>query len=126
MRHAKQMMGAIAAFLCLGGLGACSKGDKAAADPPLEIKGRRIDVLAKFDRYEPNEIPVKPGEQVTLVFKRVTTNDCLAELDIPSANVKKPLPVGQPVAIPYQAPDKPGDVEFVCGMNMVRGKFKVQ
>jgi plastocyanin domain-containing protein len=120
-------MGAVVAFLCLGGLGACSKGDKAAGqDPPLEIKGRRIDVLAKFDHYEPSEIAVKPGEQVTFVFKRVTTNECLAELDIPSANVKQPLPVGQPVAIPYQAPAKSGDVEFICGMKMVRGNIKVQ
>lgn len=109
-------------------LGACSKNDsstKSQATPSVAVQGRRIDVLAKFDRYEPDVIPVKAGEQVTLVFKRVTTNECLAELDIPSQQVKKPLPVNELVAIPFKA-DKPGDVEFLCGMQMVRGKLKVE
>ena len=93
--------------------------------PPVEVQGRRIDVTASFNGYKPNVIPVKVGEQVTLVFTRTTPTECLEVVTIPSRSVKKDLPVGQPVAIPFKA-DKPGDVDVACGMDMVHATLRAE
>jgi plastocyanin domain-containing protein len=39
--------------------------------------------------------------------------------------MRRPLPLDQPVAIEL-TPNVPGEVGFVCGMNMLRGKVVVQ
>src|SRR5262245_57086734 len=111
-------MKSLLSFVLLAAL-AAPAGCSSSKPAPLEIKGRRIDIKASISGYEPNVINVKPGEQVTLVLNRVTPSECLAEFDIPTANVAEQLTVNEPKGIPYKAPDQPGDVEFICGMKMV-------
>ena len=62
--------------------------------PPLPGRLRE----AGFEGYVPDKVPVKAGEEVTLVFTRTIKSHCLAEVMIPSLNVKKDLPQDQPVA----------------------------
>lgn len=104
---------------------ACAREPPPPPPTPITVVGRRIDIEAKAGGYSPSEVSVQAGEQVTLVFTRTVKSHCLEEVMIPSLGVKKPLPLNQPVAIPF-SPDRYGDVPFSCGMDMVRGKIKVQ
>jgi plastocyanin domain-containing protein len=44
---------------------------------------------------------------------------------IPTLNIKRPLPLNQPVTVEF-TPRKTGNVDFVCGMEMLRGTIVVQ
>jgi plastocyanin domain-containing protein len=101
-----------------------AQGNTAPAVAPLAVTGRRIDIKVSKMGYEPGSVPVKANEQVTLVFTRVEPTECGSVIAIPSLHLRKSLPLNQPVAIDVK-PDKAGDVEFTCGMSMMRGTLVV-
>ena len=112
-------------------IGACDRKPAAPAPPAapivvpaIEVHGRQVDVRVKMKGYEPSRIKVRAGEDVTLVFLRSEPNECAAEVAFPSLGIKKELPVGKPVAIPIRA-EKPGEIAFACGMDMMKGKLEV-
>jgi plastocyanin domain-containing protein len=118
----------LAATLALGACGKKDESDKKAAPAPaaaVETKGRRIDVTVTKNGYAPDKIDVAANEEVTLVFTRTENTECGSEVQIPSMNVKKPLPLNQPVAIAFKT-DKPGEVAFQCGMDMMKGTLVVR
>jgi plastocyanin domain-containing protein len=57
----------------------------------------------------------------------VRTSDatCATEVVVPSLKIKRALPLNQPVTLEF-TPQKTGDIEFVCGMGMLRGTIVVQ
>src|SRR5262245_51134041 len=85
---------------------------------------RRIEVAATHEGYVPSTVDVKKGETVVLRFKRTTKSDCLAQVVIPKLGIKEDLPLEQPVEVVVKA-DQEGDIEFACGMNMLKGKIHV-
>jgi plastocyanin domain-containing protein len=121
------------ALVLLVGLAGCDKGAKtddgkaAAAAPSGEVAApgaRRIEITATNEGYSPSSIDLKKGETVVLRFKRTTKSDCLAQVKIPKLDVKKDLPLDQPVEIAV-TPKEDGDIPFSCGMDMVHGKLHV-
>jgi plastocyanin domain-containing protein len=107
----------------------CTKPNEAAAEPSSSatasaLVGRRIDIEATGDGYSPAEIKAQKGEDLVLRFTRKTKSDCLSEVVFPTLNIKRELPVNQPVEIAIKA-DKPGTIPFQCGMAMVKGKIEV-
>lgn len=44
---------------------------------------------------------------------------------VPSLNIKRALPLNEPVAIEF-TPANTGDVAFACGMNMLKGVVIIQ
>ncbi len=134
----RRSVGFVTAALVALALGACSKPDaqaqaakasaaaaEAAKTKPVATTGRRIDVIVTKNGYAPDKIDVAANEDVTLVFTRTEDTECGAEVMIPSMNVKKPLPLNEPVAIAFKA-DKPGEVGFACGMDMMKGTLVVR
>jgi plastocyanin domain-containing protein len=118
-----------AALVCSA---ACSKQDstakqpeKPAAAPATPSAGNRVEIKVKKAGYEPDKVQLAAGQEVTLVFTRVEDTECGSEVQIPSIGVKKELPLNQPVEIAFKA-DKPGEVGFACGMDMMRGSLVVQ
>lgn len=94
---------------------------KEEAAPGTAAGGRReiaIDVDAVG--YHPDAVHAKAGEPVRLVFKRTTEEGCGTEVVFPSLNLKRPLPLNQPVAVDLTMPAK-GSIAFACGMDMMRG-----
>ena len=85
---------------------------------------KRIEVAITADGFAPGRIDVKAGEPIELVFVRKTDKTCATEVTVPSLKVKKPLPLNEPVSIPF-TPEK-GNVNFACGMNMLKGKLVVK
>ncbi len=84
---------------------------------------REIEVIV--DRgYTPARIEVNEGERVKLKFIRREYTPCTREIQIPSLNIRQELPTNKPVIVELP-PLKAGDIEYKCGMNMVRGTLVV-
>jgi plastocyanin domain-containing protein len=75
--------------------------------------------------FEPDRVSVRAGSLARLTFVRTTDKTCATELVFPSLNIKRPLPLNEPVAIEF-TPAKTGDVAFACGMNMLKGVVGVE
>jgi plastocyanin domain-containing protein len=68
---------------------------------------------------------LRAGVPARLTFVRTTDATCATEVVIPSLDIKRPLPLNQPVDIEF-APNKAGDVAFACGIGMFSGTLVVQ
>lgn len=82
---------------------------------------QEIDVTVKGG-YQPASILVKSGELVRLNFTRREASMCGEEVVLPSFGKRAHLPENQTVTVEV-TPEKPGEYEFTCGMNMYRGKI---
>jgi plastocyanin len=84
---------------------------------------REIEIVV--DRgYKPSFIEVTEGERIRLKFTRLDYTPCTEEVQIPSLNIRQALPTNKSVVVELP-PLKAGDVEYTCGMNMVRGTLVV-
>jgi plastocyanin domain-containing protein len=82
---------------------------------------QEIDVTVKGG-YQPASIMVKAGQPVRLNFTRREASTCGEEVLLPGFGKRAHLPQDQTVSVEV-LPDKPGEYEFTCGMNMYRGKL---
>ena len=73
---------------------------------------------------KPAKITVKRGKSVTLKFHRTDPSDCLAEVVLTDFKIRQALPLNETTAIRLK-PEKAGEYDFACGMNMFHGKLKV-
>ena len=71
------------------------------------------------------ELTNQAGKPVRLNVTRDEKPTCGDVLTIPSQNISKPIPVNQVTTIEF-TPQQAGDLEFTCGMNMMKGKIVVQ
>lgn len=101
------------------GLGA-SVAETAAGPPPSDE--HRIEVGS--NGFAPSELAISAGRPARLTFVRTTDATCATEVVVPSLNLKRALPLNQPVTITIPA-QKAGDIAFACGMNMFRGQVRV-
>ena len=75
--------------------------------------------------YVPDRIEAEAGRPIRIRFRRDDPNPCTAQVVFPDFGIVKDLPLGREVAVEVSRP-KPGEYEFHCGMNMVRGKLIVR
>lgn len=75
--------------------------------------------------YEPSRIVVQAGQPVRLNFDRKDPSSCLEEVRLTDFHIARTLPLNQVTPIEF-TPDKPGQYEFTCGMNMFRGVVEVE
>lgn len=95
---------------------ACAKKAPAAgADGRTEIK-ITVDAVG----YHPAEARAPAGKPVRLIVTRTSEDLCGEEIVVPSAGLKKQLPLNQPVALELTMPAT-GKLAFACGMDMMRG-----
>jgi plastocyanin domain-containing protein len=91
-------------------------------DAPAGAAGAgEIAIAVDAVGYHPAEVHAKAGATVHLVFTRTTEDGCGTEVVIPSINVKRALPLKEPVTIELKMPAQ-GEVAFACGMDMMHGK----
>jgi RND family efflux transporter MFP subunit len=94
----------------------------AVADNPA-VQESRVNVTdASFD---PPRITVRAGVPARLTFTRVSDKTCATSVVFPSLNIRRDLPLNKPVTIEF-TPAKPGEIPFVCGVNMLRGTVVVR
>lgn len=102
------------------GLRAAAEGAPAPAAPSV----REIEVVVDGG-YKPSRIVVTEGERVRLKLVRKDYSPCAREIVFGSLGIKRELPTGVPVVIELPALS-PGEVEFTCGMKMLRGVIVVE
>lgn len=96
----------------------------------LMKKEQKINVSGSVDitvngGYSPEIITIHKGEKTQLSFLRTDPSTCLEEVVIADFKVRKYLPLNQKVLIEI-TPDKTGEFNFTCGMNMFHGKIIVE
>lgn len=101
----------------------CKK-DEAVVKPAEAIAkpapARTISMAVTDEGFVPANIQVKALEPVTLVITRKTDATCATEILIEGTDIKKPLPLNQPVEVLW-TPAKAGKVKFGCAMDMMIG-----
>jgi plastocyanin domain-containing protein len=85
---------------------------------------QEIDVTVKGG-YQPATIVAKSGQLLRLNFTRRESTPCGEEVVLPDFGKRAHLPQDKTVPIEV-TPDKPGEYEFTCGMNMYKGKLIVE
>jgi plastocyanin domain-containing protein len=86
---------------------------------------RNIEMKVTAKGFEPSRIEVKKGEPLHLVVTRKIDATCAKELVIKDRDLRKKLPLDQPVSFDF-TPDKTGEMTYVCGMGMISGLLVVQ
>jgi plastocyanin domain-containing protein len=101
-------------------LGPRSGGVCAAADEGVQRSRIRV-----HGAYDPDRIVVLAGRPVRLEFYRDETNPCSEEVLLPSLRIHRDLPAFETTSVEF-TPTEPGEIEFTCGMSMMRGRIVVQ
>jgi plastocyanin domain-containing protein len=81
---------------------------------------KEIRVAVTDKGFEPKEIHVKKGDDVTLVVTRRTDQTCATEIVVAGGKLRAALPLNQPVRVALGTVDA-GGVKFACGMGMLEG-----
>ena len=82
-------------------------------------------VVVNEQGYEPAKVTLRAGTPARITFVRTTDKTCGTEVVFPSLNIKRALPLNEPVVIEF-TPAKSGDIAFACGMNMLHGTVVVR
>jgi plastocyanin domain-containing protein len=88
-------------------------------------KVQKVTVNLTERGYQPASFKLKKGVPARVTFIRKTEDECGREIVIPAYNIRRELPLNQPVTVSF-TPKKAGSFSFVCGMDMLRGKVIVQ
>ena len=81
-----------------------------------------VKIMVDAVGYHPSEAKAQAGKPVRLEFTRTTEEGCGQEVVFPTLNVKKNLPLNQPVAVDVTMPAS-GSIAFACGMDMMKGSI---
>jgi plastocyanin domain-containing protein len=114
--------GRLALVLGMGivlGLLAWGCGERAGSGP------RTVKMTVTDEGFVPAEIKVRAGERLTLLVTRRTDATCAREIVIAGAGIHQDLPLNQEVRIDL-TPEKPGELRYACGMDMIAGTLKVE
>lgn len=129
-RRIEQPIG-LKAVVTLGGLGLIgaelwwfvfSKTRSQKAEAHQGIQELTIDVDGG---YAPDRIVVKAGQPVRLNFLRKDPSSCLEKVLFPDFHIAQDLALNNVTPIEF-IPEKPGQYQFTCGMNMFRGVVEVK
>ncbi len=83
-----------------------------------------VDIVVEGG-YSPNVISIPKGKTTKLNFFRKDPSSCLEEVVLGDFKVRKYLPLNQTVTVEI-TPQKSGEFDYACGMNMYHGKIIVK
>lgn len=84
-----------------------------------------VTVKLTKEGYQPESFKLKRDVPARVTFVRETDETCGKEIAIKEYDIKRPLPLNEPVVVEF-TPRKTGEFTFACGMDMLRGKIIVQ
>jgi len=87
------------------------------------VQTAKIEINTKG--YQPTSLKLRRGVPACVTLLRTTDATCAKEIVLPNFNIRRALPLNEPVVITF-TPTKKGSFTFVCGMNMMRGQLIVQ
>lgn len=98
---------------------ACRQDPPPASGAQPAAAAGRVSVTVDGRGYHPESVTVPAGRPATLVFTRTSDEGCGQQLVFPSLNIRRDLPLGQPVEVTITP--AAGTLAFTCGMGMYRG-----
>jgi hypothetical protein len=113
------------------GLRPSASAPNASAASPSPTAGRSSEtaqnakVVVSEKGYEPATVTLRAGTPARITFVRTTDKTCGTEVVFPSLNIKRALPLNEPVVIEF-TPASSGDIAFACGMSMLHGTVIVR
>lgn len=110
--------GVAAALVCVLVAPGCAGDDDRVAGPEL---------TAQDFRFEPADLLVKGGQQVTLTV--VNRDGVVHNLSIPSISADLDFEAGRRATVIFVPPNTPGDIEFFCKLYLdrgMKGTFRLQ
>ena len=117
------------ALLSFAALLACKKttaDSTVTSSATLAADGKqRVAIRADDKGFTPSSVTVKKGQPAVLVFTRTTDDTCAKEVVFKEINLKKELPLNQPVEVEVPTADA-RSLAFTCGMGMFKGSVVVQ
>lgn len=87
--------------------------------------GMQVVELTVKGGYHPASIIAEAGRPLRLNFTRRESTPCGEEVVLPDFGKRAHLPENKTVAVEI-LPEKTGEFEFTCGMNMYRGKLIIR
>jgi sulfite exporter TauE/SafE len=90
-----------------------------------QAANNNVAVAITANGYNPDNLTVKAGSQVTLHLTNTGGQGCTQAFTIPSMGIQKVVPLGNSDTIAFTAPSQPGDIPFMCSMGMYRGVMHV-
>jgi len=90
----------------------------------VRAASRDVTVVVKGG-YSPDLIVARRGVPLRLVFDRRESSPCSDEIVFPDFGVRRALPAFAKTEVEI-VPDRTGEFEFTCGMNMLHGKLLVE
>jgi Cu+-exporting ATPase len=114
----------VTAVAALGGLGWFFFGPRKARTAELAGGVQRATVTVRGG-YSPEELRVRQGVPVELVFDRQESGECTSRVVFPDFRVSTGLPAYQQTTVRLD-PAEAGEFGFACGMNMIHGTLIVE
>lgn len=88
--------------------------------------GKPVEVRITKKGFEPGSVTVGSDAPVTLKVTRETDQTCAKSITVPKLNIKKDLPLNEPVLVEVGKLKKGQELAFACGMNMMTGVIVAQ
>ena len=100
-------------------------GKKKSAVAAEARAGRQVVTVVVQGGYKPDLIVARRGVPLRLVFDRREASPCSDEIVLPEFGVRRALPAHATTELEI-VPERAGEFEFTCGMNMLHGKILVE
>ena len=98
-------------------------GPKRASTAAVRDGVQEVNVTVKGG-YTPDLIHVRQGVPLRVNFDRQESGDCTSRVVFADFGASKALPAIATTTLEF-TPDKVGEFDFACGMNMMRGQLVV-
>lgn len=92
---------------------------------PAQVNAQMAKVIVGEQGYEPATVSLRAGIPAQITFVRTTDKTCGTEVEFPSLNITRALPLNEPVVVEF-TPLKTGEIAFACGTNMLHGTVLVR
>ena len=90
-----------------------------------QIPDGAIKIVVSREGFTPGEVSLSKDKPVKLAFVRIDEENCGDEIVFKDLNIRKKLPVGEVVLVDIPN-DKSAEINFACGMDMLKGKIIIQ
>jgi plastocyanin domain-containing protein len=86
---------------------------------------QRVRLAVTEKGFVPKVVTVQSGKPVILLVTRKTDRTCATELVLKTHGIDVKLPLNKTVAIRF-TPERPGELDYACAMDMIHGKIVVK
>ena len=85
---------------------------------------QKVTVTISGMNYSPSEVSVEKGVPVEMTFARDDKPTCGGKILFPELGIEREVAAGETVTVEF-TPTKSGELNFTCGMKMMKGKIIV-